>query len=216
LRAGTNRSGKKLFSRMQDGNEGGSMTIGLANNWWSPVVRGLVAILLGIITLAWPAITLSGLVLLFGAYALLDGIFNIVGAWRASKAHERWGVLVFEGIAGIIAAVVTFAWPAITALALVFIVAAWAIVTGIFEIVAAVRLRKYIKGEWLLILGGVASVVFGILLSLSPLLGALVFAIWLGVYALIFGGMLVGLGLRLRTWSQGQGFTPSETAAGFR
>jgi uncharacterized membrane protein HdeD (DUF308 family) len=180
------------------------------------VVRGAVAILLGIITLTWPAITLSGLVLLFGLYALLDGIFNIVSAWRASKAHERWAVLVFEGIAGIIAAVVTFTWPAITALALVFIVAAWAVVTGIFEIVAAVRLRKYIKGEWLLILGGVASVVFGILLTVSPLLGVLVLAIWLGVYALIFGAMLVGLGLRLRTWSQGQGFTPSETAAGLR
>ncbi len=192
------------------------MTIALANNWWSPVVRGLVAILLGIITLGWPAITLSGLVLLFGAYALLDGIVNIVGAWHASKAHERWGVLVLEGIVGIIAAVVTFAWPAITGLALVFIVAAWAIVTGIFEIVAAVRLRKYIKGEWLLVLGGVASVVFGILLTMSPLLGALVLAIWLGVYALIFGGMLVGLGLRLRTWSQGQGFAPSGAAAGFR
>ncbi len=192
------------------------MTVALANNWWSPVVRGLVAILLGIITLGWPAITLSGLVLLFGAYAFLDGIVNILGAWRATKAHERWGVLVFEGIAGIIAAVVTFAWPAITAIALVFIVATWAIVTGIFEIVAAVRLRKYIKGEWLLVLGGVASVVFGILLTLSPLLGALVLAIWLGVYALIFGAMLVGLGLRLRTWSQGQGFTPSGAPAGSR
>jgi uncharacterized membrane protein HdeD (DUF308 family) len=187
------------------------MPIALVTNWWSPVIRGLVAILLGIITLAWPGITLGALVLLFGAYALIDGIFNIIGAWRASRAHERWGVMVFEGIAGIIAAVVTFAWPAITALALVFIVAAWAIVTGIFEIAAAVRLRKYIKGEWLLILGGIASVVFGILLMISPLLGALVLAIWLGVYALIFGGMLVGLGLRLRTWSQGFGESPSAT-----
>jgi uncharacterized membrane protein HdeD (DUF308 family) len=179
------------------------MRIAIVNNWWSPVIRGLVAILLGIITLAWPGITLGALVLLFGAYALIDGIFCIVGAWRASKAHERWGVLVFEGVAGILAAVVTFVWPGITALALVFVVAAWAIVTGVFEIAAAIRLRKYIKGEWLLILLGVASVVFGVLLAASPLLGALVLAIWLGVYALIFGGMLVGLGLRLRTWAQG-------------
>ncbi|HEX3685607.1 MAG TPA: HdeD family acid-resistance protein [Bryobacteraceae bacterium] len=178
------------------------MRIALATNWWSPVIRGLVAILLGIIALAWPGITLGALVMLFGAYAFIDGIFSIAGAWRASRAHERWGALMFEGVAGIIAAVVTIAWPAITALALVFVVAAWAIVTGIFEIVAAVRLRKYIKGEWLLILGGVASVVFGVLLSISPLIGALVLAIWLGVYALIFGAMLVGLGLRLRTWSQ--------------
>ena len=177
------------------------MTIALVNNWWSPVIRGLVAILLGIITLAWPGITLGALVLLFGAYALIDGIVSILGAWRAARAHERWGVLVLEGVTGIIAAVITLAWPAITALALVFVIAAWAIVTGIFEIVAAIRLRKYIKREWLLILGGIASVVFGILLAISPLMGALVLAIWFGVYALIFGGMLVGLGLRLRTWS---------------
>jgi uncharacterized membrane protein HdeD (DUF308 family) len=141
--------------------------------------------------------------LLFGAYALIDGIFSIAGAWRAARAHERWGVLILEGVVGIIAAVVTVAWPGITALSLVFVVAAWAVVTGIFEIAAAVRLRRYIKGEWLLILGGIASVVFGILLAMSPLVGALVLAIWLGVYALIFGAMLVGLGLRLRTWSQG-------------
>jgi uncharacterized membrane protein HdeD (DUF308 family) len=189
------------------------MTIALVNNWWSPVIRGLVAILLGIITLAWPGITIGALVLLFGTYAFIDGIFSIIGAWRASRSHERWGALVFEGVTGIIAAVLTFAWPAITALALVFIVAAWAIVTGIFEIVAAVRLRKYIKGEWLLILGGIASVIFGILLTLSPLIGALVLAIWLGVYALLFGGMLVGLGLRLRTWSQG--FPASSAPVGF-
>jgi uncharacterized membrane protein HdeD (DUF308 family) len=190
------------------------MAIAFINNWWSPVIRGLVAILLGIITLAWPGITLGALVLLFGFYTFIDGIFSIVGAWRASRAHERWGVLVFEGVAGIIAAVVTFAWPAITGLALVFIVAAWAIVTGIFEIAAAVRLRKYIKGEWLLVLGGIASVVFGVLLAVSPLVGALVLAIWLGVYALFFGSMLVGLGLRLRTWSQGFA-GPSATTVGF-
>ncbi|HEX4166426.1 MAG TPA: HdeD family acid-resistance protein [Bryobacteraceae bacterium] len=190
------------------------MPIALVTNWWSPVIRGLVAILLGIITLAWPGITLGALVLLFGAYALIDGIFSIMGAWRASRAHDRWGVLVLEGVAGIIAAVVTFAWPAITGLALVFVVAAWAIVTGIFEIVAAVRLRKYIKGEWLLILGGTASVIFGVLLAASPLIGALVLAIWLGVYALIFGGMLVGLGLRLRNWSQE--FPASSATVGVR
>jgi len=175
-------------------------------------MRGLVAILLGIIALAWPGITVGALVLLFGAYALIDGIFSLAGAWRASRAHERWGVLTFEGVTGIIAAVVTVAWPGITALALVFMVGAWAIVTGIFEIVAAIKLRKYIKGEWFLVLGGIASVVFGILLVASPLLGALVLAVWLGVYALFFGAMLVGLGLRLRTWSDG--FTGSAATVG--
>jgi uncharacterized membrane protein HdeD (DUF308 family) len=181
------------------------MTLVLANNWWSLVVRGLFAILLGILTLALPGITVGALVLLFGAYAFIDGILSIVGAWKASKAHERWGILVLEGLVGIGAAVVTFAWPAITALVLVYIIAAWAIVTGIFELIAAVRLRKLISGEWLLALAGIASVIFGILLIASPVVGALVIAIWIGVYALIFGGMLVGLGLRLRSWSRTAG-----------
>jgi uncharacterized membrane protein HdeD (DUF308 family) len=186
------------------------MTISLINNWWSLVIRGLAAILLGIITLALPGVTFGALVILFGVYALIDGMFNLIGAWRASKAHERWGSLIFEGIFGILAGIVTFAWPAITGLALVFIISAWAIITGVFEIIAAIRLRRHITGEWLLILGGVASVVFGILLAASPLMGALVLAMWLGVYALIFGAMLVGLGLRLRTWSHGvRGPTPA-------
>jgi uncharacterized membrane protein HdeD (DUF308 family) len=181
------------------------MPLVLAKNWWSLVVRGLIAILWGILTLAWPGITVGALVILFGAYALIDGIVNIAGALRASKTHERWGVLVIEGLVGIAAALVTFAWPAITAIVLVYVVAAWAIVTGVFEIMAAIRLRKHISGEWLLALAGVASIVFGVLLMAAPLVGALVIAIWIGVYALIFGGMLVGLGLRLRSWSRGRG-----------
>ncbi|MFL6351052.1 MAG: HdeD family acid-resistance protein [Bryobacteraceae bacterium] len=181
------------------------MPLVLANNWWSLVIRGLIAILLGILTLARPGITVGALVILFGAYAFIDGVVNIAGAWRASKAHERWGVLVIEGVVGILAGIVTFAWPAITAIVLIYVIAAWAIVTGIFEIMAAVRLRKHISGEWLLALAGVASVVFGILLMAAPLIGALVIGIWIGVYALIFGAMLIGLGLRLRSWSKGRG-----------
>ena len=189
------------------------MPLVLANNWWSLVIRGLIAILLGILTLAWPGITVGALVILFGAYALVDGIVNVAGAWRASKAHERWGVLIIEGVVGIAAALVTFAWPAITAIVLVYVIAAWAIVTGAFEIAAAVRLRKHISGEWLLALAGVASIVFGVLLMAAPLAGALVIAIWIGVYELIFGGMLVGLGLRLRSWSRGRGEAAAAMAA---
>ncbi|MBV8550119.1 MAG: HdeD family acid-resistance protein [Acidobacteriaceae bacterium] len=183
------------------------MSLLLASNWWSLVIRGLVAILLGILALAWPGITLSALVLLFGAYALVDGVVNLAGAWRASKAHERWGVLVIEGVAGIVAGLVTFAWPAITALALIYVIAAWAVVTGILEIAAATKLRKHISGEWLLALSGVASIIFGILLMAYPLAGALVIAIWFGVYAIVFGAMLVGLGFRLRTWAKTIGGT---------
>lgn len=181
------------------------MAVVLAINWWSPVIRGIVAILLGILALAWPGITLGAMALLFGAYALIDGIVSLAGVWRASKTHERWGALLLEGFVGIAAAIVTILWPAITVISLVYVIAAWAIVTGVFEIFAAIRLRKHIAHEWLLALAGVASVVFGILMMGFPIAGALVIAIWFGVYALVFGGTLIGLGLRLRTWSKHRG-----------
>lgn len=178
------------------------MTIALAKNWWSLVIRGLVAIVLGIITFAWPAITLGALVILFGAYAFVDGIFSLIGAFRAVRSHERWGALVFEGIAGIVAAAVTVLWPAITALALVYIIAAWALVTGCLEIAAAVRLREYISGEWLLVLSGIASIIFGVVAILLPLVGALAIALIVGIYAVIFGTLLIALGFRLRSWTR--------------
>jgi uncharacterized membrane protein HdeD (DUF308 family) len=109
---------------------------------------------------------------------------------------------VLEGIVGIAAAVVTVAWPGITALVLVYVIAAWAIITGVLEIAAAIRLRRHVRHEWLLVLGGIASLVFGILLMIAPLAGALVLAIWVGVYSLVFGVMLLALGLRLRSWGR--------------
>ena len=178
------------------------MTISLAKNWWSLVIRGVAAIILGIVTFAWPGITLGALVLLFGAYALLDGIFSLIGAWRAVRSHERWGALVFEGVAGIVAAAVTVLWPAITALALVYVIATWALVTGCLEITAAVRLREHISGEWLLVLGGIASILFGIVAVLLPMIGALAIALVIGVYAFVFGVILISLGFRLRSWTR--------------
>jgi uncharacterized membrane protein HdeD (DUF308 family) len=162
----------------------------------------VIAILVGIVTFVWPGITVGALVLLFGAYALLDGVLSLVGAWRASRAHERWGALVFEGIAGIVAAAITVLWPGITAIALVYIIAAWALVTGVFEIAAAVRLRHYITGEWLLILSGIASILFGFLAIVLPLVGALAIALGIGIYAVIFGTLLIALGFKLRNWSK--------------
>ena len=185
----------------------------LARNWWSLVIRGLAGVLLGMLSLALPGITLGALVMLFGAYALIDGIMSFIGAWRASKAHERWGALILEGVVGILAAVATLLWPAITAISLVYVIAAWAIVTGVLEIAAAIRLRQHITGEWLLALAGLASVIFGVALMANPLAGALVLAIWVGVYALVFGTMLIGLGLRLRTWTR-RGFAGSTHAVG--
>jgi uncharacterized membrane protein HdeD (DUF308 family) len=178
------------------------MIIALARNWWSLVIRGIFAILLGVITFVWPGITVAALVLLFGAYALVDGVMAIIGAVRAARSHERWGALLIEGVASLVAAAITMAWPGITIVALVFVIAAWAIVTGVFELMAAVRLRKYITGEWLLALGGIASLLFGILLIIAPVAGALVLALWVGAYTLVFGVLLIALGLRLRSWGK--------------
>ena len=178
----------------------------LANSWWSLALRGLLAILVGVVTFVWPGITLYALVVLFGAYALVDGFLNIAGAWRAAERHERWIPLLLEGFIGIAAAILTAIWPAITALSLVFVVAAWALLTGVLEIVAAVRLRKYISGEWLLALSGIASIVFGGLLAIFPLAGAVALALWVGVYMFVFGIILVLLGFRLRGHAREYGY----------
>jgi uncharacterized membrane protein HdeD (DUF308 family) len=178
----------------------------IATNWWSLVIRGLVAIVFGLATFMWPGITVGALILLFGAYALVDGVVSLVGVFRASRAHERWGALLFEGLAGIAASAVTILMPGITAIALVYVIGAWALVTGVFEIAAAVRLRKKIAGEWLLGLAGVASILFGIMLVIFPLAGAVVIALWVGIYAIVFGVILIGLGVRLRNW---KGTSPS-------
>lgn len=170
----------------------------LSRNWWALVVRGLLAIIFGILTFLWPGMTLLVLTLLFGAYALLDGIFAITAAIRGSEPGAHWWVLVLEGIAGILAAAAAVLVPGITLLFLVLLVGGWAIVTGALEIAAAVRLRRHVHGEWLLGLAGVASIVLGILLFLAPAAGALVLALWIGAYAIVFGVILVALGFRLR------------------
>src|SRR5690242_3010583 len=156
------------------------MELVLVRNWWSPVLRGAIAILFGIIAFTLPGITLGALVLLFGAYALVDGVLSLFGLIRHPGTEKHWGPLLFEGIVGVLAGLVTFFWPAITALALVYIIAAWALVTGVFEIAAAIRLRRHLEGEWLLAFGGIVSVILGVLMILSPAAGALAIAVVLG------------------------------------
>lgn len=175
----------------------------LARNWWVLALRGVFAVIFGILAFIWPGATVAALVLVFGAYALADGIFALVAAFRAGE-ERRWA-LVIEGIISIIAGVVAFAWPQITALALLLLIAAWAISTGIFEIIAAIRLRREITGEWALILSGIASVIFGGLLVALPLAGLLTLAWLIGSYALFFGVLLIALAFRLRNMGGSNG-----------
>lgn len=176
------------------------MISSLATNWWAVMIRGILGIGAGIITFLWPGITLAGLVILFGAYALLTGILSITGAIKAVHRHDRWVALVFEGIAGLIASAVTVVWPATTLFALVYVIAAWALIIGALEIAAAIKLRKQVRGEWLLALSGGLSIAFAFLIAIAPLAGALVIALWFGAYSLVFGIILIALGLRLRSW----------------
>jgi uncharacterized membrane protein HdeD (DUF308 family) len=169
------------------------MRLGITGRWWALALRGLAAIVLGILAFAWPGITLLALVVLFGAYLLVDGVFALVGG-----ALSRSWLLLLEGAAGVVAGVLTFVWPAITALVLLFLVAAWALVTGVMELVAAYRLRRIVKNEWLMALAGVASIVFAILLLVNPGAGLLTIVWLIAGYSIVFGVVLLGLAFRLR------------------
>jgi uncharacterized membrane protein HdeD (DUF308 family) len=167
----------------------------LVANWWALALRGLAAVLFGLLTFFLPGITLVTLVLLFGAYALVDGIFNLIAFFRV--ASHQWALLI-EGVIGIIAGVITFAWPAITAIVLLYVMAFWAVLTGSFEIIAGIRLRKVITNEWILLVMGVVSFLFGLLILFAPGAGALAIVLWIGAYALVFGIFLLALAFRLR------------------
>ena len=170
----------------------------ISQDWWIFALRGVAAILFGIIAIARPDITLSALVLLFGAYAFVDGAALLVALARGEAGARRnaWAVGIM-GVLGIVASIVTFVWPGITALTLLYVVAFWAIAMGVFQVVAAIALRREIEGEFWMGLGGVASVIFGILLIVSPGTG-LVALVWLvGFWAIVFGGSNLGLAYRL-------------------
>lgn len=170
----------------------------LLHNWWLVLLRGIAGVLFGLAALAWPGITLAALVLLFGAYAFIDGAFAIGVAFHKRARSDRWWLLLVEGILGIGAGLVAWFMPDITVLVLVYLVAAWAITTGAFEVAAAVRLRKEIQGEWLLALAGVVSIGMGLVIAFSPAMGALALVWMIGIYAMIFGVLFVVLSVRLR------------------
>ena len=171
----------------------------LVQNWWLFTLRGVLGIIFGILALIFPGPTILSLVLLFSAYMLVDGIFGIISAVRAIRRKEdRWGLLIFEGLLDIATGVVAFLWPGLTVVAFVWLIAAWAIVSGGLMTAAGFRLNMD-HGRWWLALGGLLSLAYGVLLIITPLIGAVVFTWWLGAYALVFGVALVIFSLKLRS-----------------
>lgn len=173
-----------------------------SGNWWALALRGVAAVLLGIITFLMPIATLAALVTVFGAYALLDGLFAIAAAIKGVRKHERWGWMLTEGVVGVIAGLIALFFPPVGALALAWLLAGWALATGILEITAAVTLRKVMSGEWLLLLAGVLSVLLGIIIAVSPGVGAVLIVSWVGAYALLYGIVTLTLAIRVRRWTR--------------
>jgi len=167
----------------------------LAKNWWAIALRGVLGITFGLVALLLPGATMLSLVLLFAAYTFVDGIFGLVSAFRAARQHERWGYLTFEALVNIATAAIALLWPGITVVAFVFLVAFWAILSGVLMLGAAFELHE---GRGWLILGGLVSVLYGGLLVVAPLLGAVVLTWWIGAYAIVFGVSLLVLAFRLR------------------
>jgi len=163
------------------------------------VLRGALAVAFGLIALIWPGITLGVLVALFGAYVILEGILALVAAYKHRVEKSSWLILL-EGVAGILVGLFAFIWPSLTALILLIFIALWAIITGILKLAAAIELRKEIVGEWILGLAGAVSILIGILLIANPGPGVLAVVWLIGLYALIFGGLLIFLGLKVHNY----------------
>jgi uncharacterized membrane protein HdeD (DUF308 family) len=176
----------------------------LIRNWWIPVVRGVLAILFGILVFAYPNAAVTVFVYLFGAYMLVDGIVALAMAFDVDRGR---GWLILSGIAGIAAGILTFMYPGATAVALVYIAAAWAILSGISEVIAAIGWRDVLSDAWMLGLGGVLSIILGVLLFSSPSAGLIAWAWLIGIYAIVYGVLYIVTGIRLKS------FLPSGTAS---
>jgi len=175
-----------------------SLSSTLAHNWWVIAARGVLGLVIGIIAFLFPGPTLLSLVGLFGAFLIIDGILAIAAAVREAREDKRWGYLTFEGIVGILAGLAAFAWPGITVLVFVGLLAAWAIVSGALELRAAYNLAADHGRGWLAF-GGVISIIFGIVLIAAPMFGALVVSWWVGAYATVFGASMLALAYKLRS-----------------
>lgn len=174
----------------------------LSRTWWMLLLRGLIAILFGVLAWLLPAGSLTMLVLLFGIYVLVDGVLGVWAAFVGRGQDEHWWVLLLWGLVGIGVGIIALMAPGITAMALLFYIAIWAVATGVLQIVAAIRLRREIDGEWLLVLGGLASIVFGTLLMAQPGAGALVLLWLIAAYAIVFGVIMMIVAFRARSFAK--------------
>jgi uncharacterized membrane protein HdeD (DUF308 family) len=172
---------------------------GLASRWGWVVARGVLGVLFGLVAFSRPGALAFSMVLLFGCFAFAAGIATVIAAARTGRAGESWGALLLDGLLSIAVGAIALLWPASTALAFVWIIGAWAIVTGALEIGSAIKLRRIIEHEWLLAIAGALSIAFGALMFYRPLAGGVAVVWWLGAYALLFGVMMIGLGFRLRS-----------------
>ena len=175
----------------------------LGREWCVFVLRGVLAVLFGVVAFAWPGPTIRLFVLVFGIYAILDGVFSLAAAVRPAPGESRW-VLTLLGILGLAVGIFVLVRPGLSAVALVYVTAIWAIVTGIAEVVAAIALRRVIEGEWLFVVSGVLSVLLGLFLVTRPAAGILGLLWAVAIYAVIAGITLIALGFRLRSWARAQ------------
>jgi uncharacterized membrane protein HdeD (DUF308 family) len=186
----------------------------VAQNWWAIVLRGVFGVIFGIGAFIWPDITLAALVLLYGAYALVEGLLAVAAAVMGPRPGGfLWGMLL-AGVVSVVAGVLTFLWPGLTALALLYFIAVWAIVRGVFEIVAAVQLRKEIENEWLLGLSGLLTIVLGLFLMVAPGAGILAVLWWVGATAIVFGILMIILGFMIILASGSKGFKDRRSSSG--
>ncbi|MGW0197697.1 HdeD family acid-resistance protein [Nonomuraea sp. NPDC003201] len=175
----------------------------ITRSWWLLLIRGLASLIFGILALIWPAITLLVLVIFFGAYALVGGVAELIAGFRHGAESRAW--LIISGIIGILAGIATFIWPGITSLALLYVVAFWAIFAGVSEIIAGIKLRKAIDNEWMLIVGGILSLIFGILLLIWPAAGLLSLVWLVGIFAILHGIAMIALSFRVKNFTRGVG-----------
>lgn len=174
------------------------MTSMLSRKWWALSLRGAIYVAFGLVALLWPDLTFGLFLFLFGVFAVLDGVISVVAAIRTGRGGARWGALLFEGLVSVAAGIAVLFWPEMSGLVLLYVIGAWAVLTGVLEISAAIRLRREIEGEWILVVNGLLSIVFGILVYLWPAGGVLAIVWLIGLYAILFGVLLILLSLVLR------------------